>query len=106
MQEFRKKNIKVLVATAIIEEGSNSDYFHRYFHTNLYSLGFDVAACNLVIRFNKPTNFSSYIQSKGRARAKDTQALFVVLNDEQDLEAFSKNKDEYENYEEMEKVNR
>ncbi len=60
--------------------------------------------CNLVIRFNKPQNFSSYMQSKGRARVKTGDALFVLLSDEKDLEEYSKNKEEYKNYEIMEKV--
>lgn len=75
-----------MVATAVIEEG------------------LDVAQCNLVIRFNKPQNFSSYMQSKGRARVKGGKALFVLFRDEMDLNIRSKNSEEYENYELMEKV--
>lgn len=87
MEEFRQNDINVLISTAIIEEG------------------FDVPGCNLVIRFNKPQNFSSYMQSKGRARAKGGNALFVILRDDDlSFEEFSKNKEEYDNYEYMEKV--
>jgi endoribonuclease Dicer len=75
-----------LISTAIIEEG------------------LDVAGCNLVIRFNKPPNFSSYMQSKGRARAKEGKALFVILRDESDVDVSMTNTEEYKNYEEMEKV--
>jgi endoribonuclease Dicer len=75
-----------LISTAIIEEG------------------LDVAGCNLVIRFNKPQNFSSYMQSKGRARAKDGEALFVLLRDESDVDISLKNSNEYEDYKYMEKV--
>jgi len=71
---------------------------------NLYVLGLDVPGCNLVIRFNKPQNFASYMQSKGRARAKKEKALFVLLSDESNVEEYSMNKREYENYEYMEKV--
>jgi superfamily II DNA helicase RecQ len=63
-----------------------------------------VAGCNLVIRFNKPQNFSSYMQSKGRARAGQGNASFVLLGDESNFEEFSKTKEEYRNYEDMEKV--
>ncbi len=63
-----------------------------------------MAGCNLVIRFNKPQNFSSYMQSKGRARAKEEKALFVLLRDESDVEISQKNTEEYANYEYMEKV--
>jgi ERCC4-related helicase len=85
MDEFRNGQLNVLISTAIIEEG------------------IDVPACNLVIRFNKPANFSSYMQSKGRARAKEG-ARFVLLRDESDSDEYSKNSEEYRNYEEMEKV--
>lgn len=85
MDEFRRGELNVLISTAIIEEG------------------IDVPACNLVIRFNKPQNFSSYMQSKGRARAK-TGARFVILHDETDFNQYSANTEEYRNYEEMEKV--
>ncbi len=63
-----------------------------------------MAGCNLVIRFNKPQNFSSYMQSKGRARAKEGNASFVLLRDEKTLEDSTKNSEEYANYEFMEKV--
>ncbi len=86
MDEFRDKRTKVLISTAIIEEG------------------LDVPSCNLVIRFNKPQNFSSYIQSKGRARVTRERALFVLLRDESDLKVYSQNSEEYENYERIEKV--
>lgn len=67
--------------------------------------GLDVTACNLVIRFNKPQNFSSYMQSKGRARAKNGKALFVLFRDESDPSSWGKTNEEFENYEYMEKVN-
>ncbi len=70
----------------------------------MYISGLDVPGCNLVIRFNKPQNFSSYMQSKGRARARTGNARFVLLRDEFDFEAFASNKEEYQNYEFMEKV--
>jgi superfamily II DNA helicase RecQ len=63
----------------------------------------DIPDCSLIIRFNKPQNFSSYMQSKGRARAKEG-ALFVILRDEFDPDTFATNKEEYRNYEEMEQV--
>jgi hypothetical protein len=44
------------------------------------------------------------MQSKGRARARTGNAQFVLLRDEFDFEAFASNKEEYQNYEFMEKV--
>ncbi|CAF1053013.1 unnamed protein product [Adineta ricciae] len=84
--DFRKKAITVLVSTAVIEEG------------------LDVPECNLIIRFNKPPNFSSYLQSKGRARAQTGNALFIIMRDEGDYETFAKNSEEFENYTHMEKM--
>mgnify|MGYP002384696807 CR=1 FL=1 len=64
----------------------------------------DIPACNLVIRFDKPQNFSAYLQSKGRARAKNAE--FVLFHDEVDQKKYTINKDEYNNYICMEKVRR
>ncbi|CAF4417706.1 unnamed protein product, partial [Adineta steineri] len=55
------------------------------------------------IRFNKPNNFSSYMQSKGRARAKQN-AAYVLFLDELDIDSCQRDQMEYENYEEIEKV--
>ncbi len=85
IKEFRTGEINVLIATAIVEEG------------------LDIPKCNLVFRFNKPPNFSSYMQSKGRARAKQN-ASYVLLVDESDKKISSKDLTDYHNYEEIEKV--
>ena len=72
--------------------------------SNFYFSGLDVPECNLVIRFNKPKTFSSYLQSKGRARAREGKASFILFRDESDVEEYSSNREEYQNYELMEKV--
>ena len=63
----------------------------------------DIPQCDLVIRFNKPHNFSSYMQSKGRARAKQN-ASYVLFMDGSNVEAYARDQAEYMNYEEIEKV--
>lgn len=62
LTDFREGIYNLIFATSVIEEGM------------------DVAACNLVVRFDLPSDVRSYTQSKGRARAK--HAFFVVLTDE------------------------
>ncbi|CAF4204864.1 unnamed protein product, partial [Adineta steineri] len=84
IKEFRSGVINILIATAVVEEG------------------LDIPRCDLVIRFNKPNNFSSYMQSKGRARAKQN-AAYVLFLDELDIDSCQRDQMEYENYEEIEK---
>ncbi|CAF2107810.1 unnamed protein product [Rotaria magnacalcarata] len=85
IREFRSQNLNVLIATAVIEEG------------------LDIPDCDLVIRFNKPNNFSSYMQSKGRARAKQN-ASYVLFMDESNVDEYNRDKNEYSDYEEIEKM--
>ncbi|CAF3562121.1 unnamed protein product [Rotaria sp. Silwood1] len=76
IKNFRLAKVNVLIATAVIEE---------------------------VIRFNKPNNFSSYMQSKGRARAKQN-ASYILFMDASNIDAYNRDQIEYQNYEEIEKM--
>lgn len=60
IQAFGLHKINILFATKVIEEG------------------IDIPKCNMVIRYNVPSTFGSYYQSKGRARHKDSAFYFLV----------------------------
>ncbi|KAM7534140.1 hypothetical protein Aperf_G00000110356 [Anoplocephala perfoliata] len=63
LEGFRANRFNVLVATTVVEEG------------------LDVRACNVVIKADELTNFRSFIQSQGRARAK--VSYFVLMTEDE-----------------------
>ena len=65
LRQFRRHEFNLLIATCVVEEG------------------LDIPKCNVVYRFDFPKNFCSYVQSKGRARAKDSSYYILVDREEQ-----------------------
>ena len=61
---FRTKKSNCIVATDVVDEG------------------IDIPTCTLVIRFDLPMDFRSYIQSKGRARHISSQYTMIVSSDD------------------------
>ncbi|PWA72681.1 dicer-like 2 [Artemisia annua] len=60
VDEFRKGKVNIIVATSILEEG------------------LDVQSCNLVIRFDLSATVCSFIQSRGRARMRNSEFLLLI----------------------------
>lgn len=62
IEKFKKNETNVIVTTNVLEEG------------------IDLQMCNTVIKYDCPSTFASYQQSKGRARMKDSQYIVMVEN--------------------------
>jgi endoribonuclease Dicer len=61
--------------------------------TSVLEEGIDVPKCNLVVHFNVPQVYRSYVQSKGRARAQD--AYYILMIEEDRTERFVKELAQY-----------
>lgn len=59
LRKYRTHGCNIMVATSILEQGC------------------DLPKCNLVIRFDLPLSFHSYVQSKARARS--AEAYYILL---------------------------
>lgn len=81
LRKFRAHETNLLIATSIVEEGV------------------DIPKCNLVVRFDLPTEYRSYVQSKGRARAPVSN--YIMLADSERTTAFE---DDLSTYKAIEKV--
>ncbi|KAG0272365.1 Dicer-like protein 1 [Linnemannia exigua] len=69
ISHFRNKTYNLLVSTSVAEEG------------------LDIQPCNVVIRFDPVTTTISYIQSRGRARQKNSRYIMMMEYDNRGEEA-------------------
>jgi hypothetical protein len=60
LEKFKRGETNVIVSTNVLEEG------------------IDLQMCNFVVKFDSPKTFASYVQSKGRARMKNSTYLIMV----------------------------
>uniref|UniRef100_A0AAR2JDF8 ribonuclease III n=1 Tax=Pygocentrus nattereri TaxID=42514 RepID=A0AAR2JDF8_PYGNA len=81
LRKFRAHETNLLIATSIVEEGV------------------DIPKCNLVVRFDLPTEYRSYVQSKGRARAPVSN--YIMLADSECTTAFE---EDLKTYKAIEKI--
>ena len=65
--KFRNGESKYLLSTSVLEEG------------------LDVTDCNIVIRFDKFFTYKSLVQSRGRARSKDSHYLMLLNSQDEKL---------------------
>ncbi|XP_063695845.1 endoribonuclease Dcr-2 [Culicoides brevitarsis] len=60
IERFRKDETNLIVCSSVLEEG------------------IDLQSCNLVIRADVANTFSAYVQSKGRARMKNSKFVMMI----------------------------
>lgn len=76
---------------AVLENKFNAGVLDRFKHsvsnlivaTNVLEEGIDLQMCNLVISYDAPTTYRSYIQSKGRARMRNSTYAIMAEQSEQ-----------------------
>ncbi|OCT68281.1 endoribonuclease Dicer [Xenopus laevis] len=81
LRKFRAHETNLLIATSIVEEGV------------------DIPKCNLVVRFDLPSEYRSYVQSKGRARAPISN--YIMLADSDKIKTFE---EDLKTYKAIEKI--
>nr|XP_033809161.1 endoribonuclease Dicer [Geotrypetes seraphini] len=81
LRKFRAHETNLLIATNIVEEGV------------------DIPKCNLVVHFDLPIEYRSYVQSKGRARAPISN--YIMLADSDKIKSFE---EDLKTYKAIEKI--
>ncbi|XP_075975251.1 endoribonuclease Dcr-2 [Anticarsia gemmatalis] len=79
--KFKNNDLNCLISTSVIEEG------------------IDIPQCLLVLRYDPPQEYRSYIQSKGRARSAESS--YVILINKSNEKRFMKNYNEFQSTEHL-----
>ncbi len=66
IEGFKNDKINILIATSVIEEG------------------LDVSTCNLVVSINEILTIKSFIQTKGRARQRNSKFIFLCAKEQEE----------------------
>ncbi|XP_055693642.1 endoribonuclease dcr-1 isoform X2 [Lutzomyia longipalpis] len=61
LDKFRRNEVNLIVSTSVLEEGV------------------DLQMCNIVVNYDTPRNFRSYVQRKGRARSRES--IFLLMTE-------------------------
>lgn len=69
LDRFKNKEINCIIATNVLEEG------------------IDLQMCNLVVMYDEPKTYRSYVQARGRARVSNS--LYAVLVENSDVDEFN-----------------
>lgn len=76
LDKFKRGTINLIIATSVLEEG------------------IDLQECNLVVSFDVPQTFRAYVQSKGRARMRNS--TYAIMTPAAETVKLSKKKAEWE----------
>lgn len=65
LEKFKNKETNLIVSSSVLEEG------------------IDLQMCNLVVMYDKPKTYRSYVQARGRARVNNSNYVVFVEDDKQ-----------------------
>lgn len=63
LEKFKNKETNLIVSSSVLEEG------------------IDLQMCNLVVMYDKPKTYRSYVQARGRARVDSSDYIVLLEND-------------------------
>ncbi|CAB3402204.1 unnamed protein product [Caenorhabditis bovis] len=81
LRKFQRSDLNVLIATSVLEEGV------------------DVKQCNVVVKFDRPLDVRSFVQSRGRARR--VGAKYVIFVEEKEVDACSNDLNDFKMIEKL-----